>query len=147
MAVQQIKPPSVPQKLKDSCWAACLQSWSRADIRLGWLDQMDLVGEYAQTPTGGITPGEVYPKLGSRFGLESDGFRGEAIWGLLQRKLPTTHVMVGFYRGQNQWHALLVYKIGDDDLIYFMDPDGGRMRSAKEKFFNDSGPHAVMWRK
>lgn len=134
--IKLIQPPTVPQRMPDSCWAACLQSWSRAEPRLGgWLDEMSLVDRYGETNTGGITPAVTYPKFRAQWRMWADAYAGIELERLLTDELPKSHMMCAHYSDAGKWHAVLIWQWTKDGFVHFMDPDGGRYRKKKLDYF------------
>lgn len=121
--IVQVQPPAVIQTLDDSCWAACLQAWTRADHRLGpWLNEMELVEKYGETPTGGITPEIAYPKFRARWKVWADAYQSSALVRLIEEELPSSHMMCAHYSTAGKWHAVLIWKVTKAGRVYFMDP-------------------------
>jgi len=68
-------PGWVRQTLENSCWAAVLESWSRADPRMMRLRQQSLIATWGEGPTGGITPVTKIPQIAAAYNLQWGGFR------------------------------------------------------------------------
>ncbi len=141
---ERSQPIPVKQTLADSCWAAVLQSWSYADIRIhdenGYLHEMDLVKLYGVGKTGGMPPATQWPTVCQRFGLSYTPVRAEDIWDYLREKLPGGYVFCALRRPPGS-HAVLIYKFNEETAtVSFMDPDGGRIREEAGPFFDARGP-------
>lgn len=145
MIAQRIQPPLKGQTLADSCWAACLDAWSKADGRFGgFLSEMDLVGQYGQTLTGGITPADIFPKFGDRWRMWSNAY-GSGLYEHLVNLMKDAHVMMSYRMGPGQWHAVLVYKITDYGKVHAMNPaKGGRWMAEGIDFFEQRSPVAFL---
>lgn len=141
-------PTRVRQTLIDSCWAATLESWSRADSRISTVSEAEMIAAYGEGETGGITPTTKIPAIANKFGLWADGFNGEALRQYLLNHLPHSYVFCAYKRGK--WaHAVLIYRLSGQHLTHvsYMDPDGGYHRWHTLEWFAERGPMVLMRKK
>lgn len=135
-------PGWVRQILENSCWAAVLEAWSRADARMPNLRQRPLIEQWGEGETGGITPVTKIPQISDAYGLRWGGFRSGELTAYLRERLPTSYIFCAYT--VSQWtHSVLIYRLRDNDVA-FMDPDGGRYRVKSLEWIEQRGPFAVM---
>lgn len=145
MSISRIRPPIVRQTHVDSCWAAALESWSRADPRIPRQHQEALVTRWGEGATGGITPAIKIPRIAATFGFQFGAFQPTDIVGYLEDHLPHSHIFLAYTRGRYT-HAVIVYRFSDRNNLSYMDPDGGHDRSHYIDWFMDRGPYVLMRR-
>ncbi|HEX8569733.1 MAG TPA: papain-like cysteine protease family protein [Caulobacteraceae bacterium] len=136
-------PPMVEQTLTDSCWAASLQSWSRADGRIPNQDQQALIARYGEGATGAITPTVKIPQIAASLNLRQGAFRRQDLVPYLQSHLGNSHVFCAYTVGEFT-HAVVIYRLSERDNISYMDPNGGRDRSNSVAWFKDREPFVMM---
>jgi hypothetical protein len=135
-------PGWVRQTLENSCWAAVLESWSRADPRMMRLRQQSLITTWGEGPTGGITPVTKIPQIAAAYNLQWGGFRSGELTGFLTNHLASSYIFCA-YTIPGWTHAVLIYRLRDNDVA-FMDPDYGRYRVKSLTWIENHGPFAVM---
>ena len=128
------KPPRRIQQTRSfSCWAAVLESWSRADARIPTVTEEEMIAAYGQDQNGGITPLTKIPVIAARFGFKYDVFSGKELGEYLRKHLAHSHVFCAAQRGSTS-HAVLIYRLSGQTLtgltpdVSYMDPDGGCYR-------------------
>ena len=141
MAISRPRPPVVRQRMRDSCWAAVLESWSQADRRVSAGTQDDLVALFGNT-TGGITPATHIPLIASQYGLAWGGFQSGQLGAYLNQHLAASHIFCAYAR-IGYHHSILIYRLANDNVSY-MDPDPGRYRTQPLSQLEVRGPFALM---
>ncbi|HOU65674.1 MAG TPA: hypothetical protein PK861_06525 [Thermomonas sp.] len=145
-------PPRVRQTRLDSCWAATIEAWSRADSRIPLVTEGELIANYGEGATGGITPRDKIPPIAEFFDLFYGGYNGPDLKGYLLKHLPHSHVFCAYRRDLTNWHAVLIYRLSGHnptDLtdVSYMDPDGGSYRWKTLEWFKQHGGLMVLMRK
>lgn len=127
--VVQPPPPRVRQTLENSCWAAVLDSWSRAAHWPTRLEQAALIAQWGEGPTGGITPEVKIPAIASAYGLNMPTTRFRWVGNYLREHLAASYIFCVYFDPlTNYMHTVLVFRMGDRD-VHAMDPNGGFYRS------------------
>lgn len=139
-------PPRVRQSRKDSCWAATLESWSKTDSRIPTVMEAQMIADYGEGPTAGITPTLKIPVIAERFGLKAGGFHGRDLDEYLTEYLRFSHVFCGYKRDQTFHHSVLIYRLSGQNSTHvsYMDPDGGYHRWQTLDWFSANGPLVLM---
>lgn len=145
MSITRRVPPIVAQTLVDSCWAAALESWSRVDPRIPDRQQAQLIQQWGEGPTGGITPASKIPPIAAAMGLRYGAFTAADLVPYLSEHLPHSHIFCAYTRG-SYTHAVIIYRMSDRRNISYMDPDGGHDRWQSISWFNKHGPFVLMRR-
>ncbi len=135
-------PGWVRQTLENSCWAAVLEAWSRADPRIVQLRQQPLITRWGEGPTGGITPATKIPRIADSYGLRWGGFRSGELIGYLRSHLASSYIFCA-YSLPGWSHSVLIYRLRNNDVA-IMDPDRGRYRVMSHAWIESHGPFAVM---
>src|SRR5205823_2639440 len=100
----------VAESLEDSCWAAVLESWSRADPRIPRSRQGALVARWGEGSAGGITPRTKIPVIAETLGLAWGGFPPDDLVGYVRDHLQHSHLFCAYTRGRFT-HAILIYQL------------------------------------
>lgn len=141
-------PPIVGQSLSDSCWAACLTSWSRTSpATFATQNQAALIRHWGEGATGGITPAEKIPLIAEDLGLRQQVVPTAFLLDTgLAQLLPQSPVMVAQRRGRF-CHAMLAYDRDDAGRILVMDPNGGgRLRPYTTQALLNGFAVIVVWK-
>jgi len=140
-------PFPIEQTLADSCWAAVLECWSLVDPRFDRLRQAELIRQWGEGETGGITPELKIPVMSGVYRLIGVGFNAGELGSYIRRHLARSHIFVAYTRGQFM-HSVLVYRMGEGASdVSFMDPDGGQYRTRPMRWLDNRGPFVVMRRR
>jgi hypothetical protein len=135
MNVYRARPVKKKQTLKSSCWAACLESWTRSSTKLANLTEKGLLKYYGQPKTGGLGVSDLAKLrtwLTTTRSIKSDLVAGpylESAW--MEEKLEKSYILIGFQtvdkdgKGTDIWHTLLVY--GQDNFVYYLEPRTGEL--------------------
>lgn len=145
--MSQNVPPLVRQTRQDSCWAAVLESWSRADRRMPQgLQQQQLIDQWGEGPTGGINPEVKIPRIAAAYGLQVPRESFRFVLSYLERHLDSSYVFcASSVPGSIYMHSVLVYGIRGSNILT-MDPDRGRLHPWNIGEFENLGAHVVMHR-
>ena len=142
-------PPKVRQTKKNSCWAATLESWSRADSRIPTVTEAQMLNDYNPEGImeGGIDGRTKLPVIAAKFGFRFGGFTGPQFKKYLLDYLPHSH-MFCTYRLPSYSHSVLIYRLSGQHLttVSFMDPDGGYYGWASLDQFAQAAPLSLMWK-
>jgi hypothetical protein len=142
-------PPKVRQTMKNSCWAATLESWSRADSRIPTVTEAQMLHDFNPegSQEGGINGDTVLDSIKQRFGFKSGKFTASQFEENLLEHLPHSHIFCTI-RLEAGSHALLIYRLSGPKLttVSYMDPDGGYYGFATLKEFGRHTPLAMMWK-
>ena len=141
MAISRPRPPVVQQRMRDSCWAAVLESWSQVDPRVAAGSQDDLITLFGDA-NGGINPATHVPLIASQYGLAWGGFPSGQLGAYVRQHLAASyifcaHARVGYH------HSVLIYQLDNGNVAY-MDPDPGRYRTQPLSQLEVRGPFALM---
>lgn len=145
MIITKQRPPTEVQHLKNSCWAAVIESWSRADKNIPVQLQRSLYRRWGEGPTGGITPKTKIPVIAQALGLQWGGFRSSELCGYITQHLRNSYVFVAYTVSSQYTHAVLVYYL-DNNHIAYMDPYRGEYIMRSRGWIEQKGPFAVMRR-
>ena len=144
-------PPRVRQTSVNSCWAAALESWSRADSRIPTVTEAQMLHDFNPDGKleGGINGDTVLDVISQKFGLQ---FRICTAVDQLQKHLldhlPHSHIFCTIRLAKNLSHALLIYRLSGPNLttVSFMNPSKGFYTYEALKDFGDHAPCALMWK-
>ena len=142
------RPPMVRQTLPDSCWAAALESWSRADPRVGGgsLRQQELISRWGEGTTGGITPTAKIPVIASSLGLQTPTGSFRYVTAFLERTLAGSYVFCVYFDAQSGYmHTVLVYGV-ENGRVTAMDPNVGPARTWTCADFEAYGSYNVLYK-
>jgi hypothetical protein len=144
-AIMHQPPPLVGQRLSDSCWAAVLESWSRATpTPFATQQQEALIQRHGEGRTGGITPLQKVPLLAGQLGLAWKVERGAQINHYINQHLRSGLIFCAYPIG-NYCHAVLIYGADTTGRIAIMDPNhGGRHTSHADTWFARRGNLILM---
>ncbi len=138
-------PGWVRQSLENSCWAAVLESWSRADPRMPRLRQQSLIQRWGEGATGSITPVTKIPQITAAYGLRYDVLASGQLVPYIRSHLASSYLFCAYTLPGSWTHAVLVYRIRDRDVA-FMDPDPGRYRVESLHWMDLQQPFLLMRR-
>jgi hypothetical protein len=138
MNVYRAHPIKKKQTLDYSCWAACLESWSRTCVKIDNLSEHALLGYYGNGTNGGLSGAKIEPLrtwLKSTRQIKSDLISSgglEESW--VESKLAHSYIMVAYQIDpvKGDWHARLIY--GKDNFLYYMEPRTGQL---EHQYFYD----------
>jgi hypothetical protein len=152
MSVYRARPIKKKQTLKNSCWAACLESWTHS-THLANLSEKALLKYYGQPTTGGLDLANLTTLrtwLKSTRSIKSDVVADTVLdWAWMEAALKKSYVMIAYQivdstgTGTNDWHAHLVY--GKDNFIYFMEPKTGELEHTDFFKIWSPGGHYRFW--
>ena len=122
------------------------------DSRIPTVSEADLIANFGEGKTGGITPINKIRPIAEFFDLHHGGFKNSQFQGYLLKHLPHSHVFCGYQRDATTWHAVLIYRLSGEkttDLtdVFYMDPDGGSYRWKSLEWFKQYGGLMVLMRK
>lgn len=147
MGFYRARPPLNRQNLDDSCWAAALDSFSRATAGVPTLRERDLISKFGTGSTGGLNLANL-ERL--RLALAVHGVRVELIYTLtmpydLDDRLRRSLVVLARQIGPTSWHAWLVY--GIDNWVMYMEPRTGSYEKKNwSRGFASPGGYYLFWR-
>ncbi len=141
-------PGSIRQTDDDSCWAAVLEAWGRADPLGPQVRQAPLITRWSDEDYGGIS-GAQMDRLARSLGLQSiflgrRGRMGRSPISTIQTNLPTSYVAC-VYTVRRFSHTVLVYRLRDND-VSVMDPNGGRYLNLSHSWLGSHGPFGLLWK-
>lgn len=123
-------PQRVLQSMEESCWAACMQCWSKEAFYYTARYENELVKSFSDKTTGGLdTEGEKFKNFLDVFWLTKRVFQsGTLPVGKIKTWLLTGFFIVIVKTGQNTSHARLVYDYDEaTDTLLMMEPDAGQV--------------------
>jgi hypothetical protein len=152
MSVYRARPIKKKQTLRNSCWAACLESWTRT-TKLANLTEKGLLKYYGESKTGGLGLTDLTTLrtwLKSTRSIKSEVVADTVLdWDWMEEKLKNSYVLIAYQNidrtgaGTNDWHAHLVY--GKDNFVYYMEPKTGELEYTDFfKIWSPSG-HYRFW--
>lgn len=132
----------------DSCWAAVLEAWGRADPLGPQVQQANLITRWSDQPNGGIS-GAQMERLARFLRLQGIflGMRGRMVRSpipTIRAHLPTSYVSCMYTVGAYS-HTVLIYRLRDND-VSVMDPDGGRYLNRSHSWLISHAPFGLLWR-
>ena len=141
-------PGWIRQTEGDSCWAAVLEAWGRADPLAPRVQQANLITRWSDQANGGIS-GAQMERLAGSLGLQGiflgrSGRMGRSPIPTIRTHLPTSYVAC-VYTVRRFSHTVLVYRLRDND-VSVMDPDGGRYLNLSHSWLGSHGPFGLLWR-
>jgi len=141
-------PGWVRQTQIDSCWAAVLEAWGRAEPLAPQVRQSDLIADWSDQPHGGISVGRMESLAGHYrlhcFSPRRRGLMGRSPITTIRNRLSVGYVMC-IYSISGFSHSVLVYRIRDNDLSV-MDPNGGRYVNLTHAWLTSHAPIGLLWR-
>jgi len=146
--IAQACPGWVRQTDVDSCWAAALEAWGRADPQGPQVQQASLIARWSDQANGGIS-GTQMERLANSLHLQHaylpvvGQFRRSPI-PAIRAHLPTSYVSC-MYTLPGFCHTVLIYRLRDHD-VSFMDPNGGVYLNRPHSWLNALAPFGLLWR-
>lgn len=122
-------PVRVLQSMEESCWAACMQCWTKAAIYYTPRVEKELVESFSAKATGGLdTSSQKFKNFLDTFWLSDRVFQA----GTLSESRVKNWLLSGHYfivivkTSQNTSHARLAYDYDEDTgILSMMEPDAG----------------------
>lgn len=147
LAVTRPSPPRVAQRLSDSCWAASLESWSRAEGSFPNQSQNPLIRRFGEGPTGGITPWAKIPLFAQVFQLHWAGVESRNAVTYLTQNLSRSYVFCAYSVGTFT-HSILIHRLDlEAGNVRVMDPDGGHYVVRTTRWFETMRGGFIMMRR
>lgn len=122
------RPPLNKQNLTNSCWAACIDSFSRATAGVPTYTESALIQSYGVGTNGGLNLSnlnKVQTELAKHRVKHDLISQSNFTPHLIEEKLKMSYLMLMYQTQINStdWHAILVY--GIDNWLIYMDPRKG----------------------
>jgi hypothetical protein len=141
-------PGSIRQTENDSCWAAVLEAWGRADPLGPQVRQANLITRWSDQLRGGISGAEM-ERLARSLSLQGVflGMRGRMVRSpipTIRAQLPTSYVSCMYTVGTYS-HTVLIYRVRDSD-VSVMDPNGGRYLNLSHSWLVSHAPYGLLWK-
>lgn len=122
------RPPLNKQNKTCSCWAACIDSFSRATAGVPTYTETSLIQTYGTGADGGLNVSnlvKVQTELAKHRVKHDLVSQSDLTPYWIEEKLKMSHLMLMYQTQVNStdWHAILVY--GIDNWLIYMDPRKG----------------------
>lgn len=131
MSKYRARPKKIKQEKSYSCWAACLEAWSRSTSSISLLKEKDLYTTYGLASNGGLSNTGLSNLTSylNGLGIRRDLLNQSNLTPDEYEAYLSSNYAILMYQtspGSSDWHALLVY--GVDNFLCYMDPRYGEYK-------------------
>ena len=153
---RQRQPTIVTQSMRDSCWAAILESWGSMESEIPNRTQAEWLAEgrpwelARRGPEGGVSGPTLIRLIGehvphSHWEIINSSQPPGALGQRLPDLLRTGHVVCIYQNAPNFHHGVMVFDL-EDDALSVMDPDGGQIRTLSARRIDSQRDIGLIWR-